>query len=139
MDDVRENEMLHIENSELRYTNRALLAQLDEARAALDKATKSEPFILNDELQHLRTSNHYMTEELTRLRAERKAEAKDLAEARADVQRFEAALVEIRGICTAMMDGWGQTVTVLDKIRKITLAAIKRQPGEPAHRPETFA
>jgi len=53
--------------------------------------------------------------------------------------KYAAALVEIRGICTAMMDGWGQTVTVLDKIRKITLAAIKRQPGEPAHRPETFA
>lgn len=59
--------------------------------------------------------------------------------ASAERDKYAAALVEIRGICTAMMDGWGQTVTVLDKIRKITLAAIKRQPTEPPHRPETFA
>ena len=58
---------------------------------------------------------------------------------RAERDKYAAALVEIRGICTAMMDGWGQTVEVLDRIRRITLNAIKRQPSEPPHRPETFA
>ena len=57
----------------------------------------------------------------------------------AERDKYAAALVEIRGICTAMMDGWGQTVEVLDRIRRITLNAIKRQPSEPTHRPETFA
>jgi len=37
MDDVEENERLNLENSDLRSTNRSLLAQLDEARAELDE------------------------------------------------------------------------------------------------------
>jgi len=50
-------------------------------------------------------------------------------------------LGEIRTICVSMMDGWGQTVTVLDRIRKIVTDKIGPTPtaGERAHRPETFA
>lgn len=58
------------------------------------------------------------------------------------VERDEArsALVEIRNICIAMMDGWGQTVTVLAGIRDIVTKAIGfGHPGEKPQRPQTFA
>lgn len=58
----------------------------------------------------------------------------------AERDKYAAALVEIRGICTAMMDGWGQTVTVLAGIRDIVTKAIGfGHPGEKPQRPQTFA
>jgi hypothetical protein len=58
------------------------------------------------------------------------------------VERDDArsALVEIRNICIGMMDGWGQTVTVLAGIRDIVTKTIGYgHPGEKLQRPQTFA
>lgn len=54
---------------------------------------------------------------------------------RAERDKHAGALAEIRYICTSMMDGWGQTVEVLERIKKITEGAIGREPRRPA----TFA
>ena len=98
-------------------TKHRLRAELEQAKADVERWSSSSGFYS----ESLALAN----ESAAVLQAER--------------DKYAAALVEIRGICTAMMDGWGQTVEVLDRIRRITLNAIKRQPSEPPHRPETFA